>query len=419
MSKFVIKGSNNLSGEWKVQGMKNAATPVLAATLLTREPCTIRNVPRISDINHMLEILEDLGAIVSWEDNSTLKIHTPEIKKHEMNYLLTKRMRSSVLFMGPVLSVLGKIKIPEPGGCNLGNRSLDTHILSLESLGANVVFERDGYYTISSDKLQAGTVELAERSVTATENILMVASRLEGTTTIKNAASEPHIVCLCSMLISMGTSITGEGTSEITIKGAKELKGIDFEIIPDQLEIGTIAILASLCGDIRISPVIPKHMKAVKEKLIEAGVSLEETDSKWIVKKSTKTLKSFKLTTAPHPGFPTDLQAPFGLLATQAQGTSKIYDPMFESRLGYIEELIKMGANAKIQDNHTAVVTGPTELRGAILTSLDLRAGATLIIAALKASGETIIHESEIIDRGYELIDKRLQNIGADISRVE
>ena len=420
MSTFIINGGRELSGEWRVQGMKNAATPCLAATLLSREPSTIRNIPRISDISHMLAILEDLGARITWQDAHTATIRTPEIKKHEMDYLLTKRMRSSVLFLGPLLGVLGKVRAPSPGGCNIGNRPLDAHMKAFEALGAAVSFGEDEYYTIIGDSLQASEVTLTERSVTATENILMLASAIPGRTVIKNAASEPHIVCLCRMLSQMGAQISGTGAEEITIQGSRRLKGVDFEIIPDQLEIGTIAVLGALCGgEISIAPVVPEHVRVVKEKLEEAGVLVEESGGQWTVRGSRDRLKAFAVETAPHPGFPTDLQAPFGLLATQARGESRIHDPMYENRLGYIRKLEDMGARARVIGPHTAAISGPYPLAGGIVESLDLRAGATLLMAGLAARGQTIVKGAEIIDRGYEGIDERLRALGADITRVE
>lgn len=419
MSTFIIQGGRELSGNWPVQGMKNAATPVLAATLLTREECIIRNIPRITDLDHMLAILKDVGSEFSWVDDHTLKIRTEKITKSAMDYLLTKRMRSSVLFLGPILGVLGTVTMAEPGGCNIGNRPLTAHFDALASLGAHI--KKDGdYYTIFADVLQGGVVVMAERSVTATENALMAAATIPGITVIQNAASEPHVVCLADFLCAMGAKIKGAGTDVITIEGNKALFGAEFTIIPDQLEIGTAAVLGALCAsELRIAPVVPKDLAVVAQKLKEAGVRLLEQEDSWIVRNSLDSLKSFSLETSPYPGFPTDLQAPFGVLATQAAGTSTIYDPMYENRLGYIDELVSMGADAEISDQHTARITGPTPLSGAQIKSLDLRAGATLIIAGLIASGETVLHDAEIIDRGYESIDKRLRAIGADISRVE
>jgi len=419
MSKFVINGGNKLNGAWRVQGMKNAATPIIAATLLTREQCVIHNIPRISDLGHMLAILEDLGAEVAWLDEHTLQIQTKKIIKNEMDYLLTKRMRSSVLCLGPLLAATGSVRMPEPGGCNIGNRPLDTHIFALQSLGAEVTREAQ-YYNISGVKLQGKDICLPEKSVTATENLLMAASIASGTTVIKNAAQEPHVVALVRFLRAMGAAISGEGTPEITVAGVAELHGAEFTVIPDQLEVGTIAILAALSGgEITVSPVVASDMAVISAKLKEAGVDFTEQGDTWVVRGSQGRLKSFQIETAPYPGFPTDLQAPFGVLATQAQGESLIRDPLYENRLGYMEELKKMGARTEVTDAHTARVTGPTPLSGQTIRSLDLRAGATLIIAALIAQGESVIEEAEIIDRGYEAIDLRLQSLGADIKRVE
>jgi len=418
MSKFIIKGKNKLSGKWNVQGMKNAATPVLAATLLTREECLIKNVPRIKDIDHMISILHTLGSETEWVEENTLRIKTQEIIRSDMDYLLTKRMRSSVLFIGPILACAGRVKMPEPGGCNIGNRPLDAHFKAMEGLGATISKE-DGYYIISAESLQGERIVMTEKSVTATENLIMASCLSKGTTIIENAAEEPHISCLCEFLNSMGAEIFGHGTDKITIVGKTELSGSKFEIIPDQLEIGTIAVLAALLGEeIFISPVVPEHMVSVLEKLRESGVCVEENSNSWTVKKSSD-LKSFSLETSPFPGFPTDLQAPFGVLATQSDGLSVIKDNMYENRLGYINELVKMGSKANILDSHTAQVFGKTDLVGCEINSLDLRAGATLIIAGLIAEGETVLNDAENIDRGYENIDERLKSIGADIKRVE
>jgi len=420
MSKFIIKGGNTLSGAWQVQGMKNAATPIVASTLLTEKECIIHNIPRIADIHQMLAILEYLGASIKWDNEHTLRISTQDIKTHELPYKLAKSMRSSVLFIGSMLSRCGEVIIPEPGGCSIGNRPLDVHFKALEALGAEITRREDGYYIISGSQLQAGNIELIEKSVTATENAMMAASSINGTSTIKNSAQEPHVECLGNFLESIGVKVIGAGTSEITITGTDNLKGTEFEVIPDMLEVGTIAVLGALCGDeISIAPVVPVHMRVVREKLEQAGVHIKETDNSWIVKNSKKELRSFVVETSPFPGFPTDLQAPLGLLATQSLGTSTIYDPMFENRLGYVEELIEMGARAKIKDAHTAIIKGPQQLKGKVLDALDLRAGATLVIAGLIGEGQTIISKAEIIDRGYEKIDERLRSLGADIVRVD
>ena len=420
MSKFIIKGGIELNGSWRTQGMKNAATPIVAATLLTDKECIIHNIPRISDLHQMLSILEKLGSSISWDNEHTLRIQTKKIKTCELPYKLAKSMRSSVLLMGPMISRCDEFAFPEPGGCSIGNRPLDAHFKAMESFGCEINKRADGYYAIKSQKLQANRINLIEKSVTATENAMMAASRIDGKTIIKNVAQEPHIVCLGDFLMALGAQVKGHGTNEITIQGKSELNGAEFEVIPDMLEVGTIAVLGALsAGEIKISPVVPEHMQSVRKKLIEAGVSLEEKNNSWIIKNSKNRIKNFKIKTEPFPGFPTDLQAVFGVLATQAKGTSTIYDPMFENRLAYMEELSKMGAITTIKDVHTAIVKGPSNLSGRMLDSLDLRAGATLLIAGLMAQDETIINKAEIIDRGYEKIDERLRSIGADITRVD
>ncbi len=418
MSKFIINGGNQLNGVWHVQGMKNAATPILAGTLLTREECILRNMPRISDLEHMLEILRSLGAATKWLDQHTLSIRTPEITTTKMDYLLTKRMRSSVLVLGPLLAIKGAVTMPEPGGCNIGNRPLDAHFEAFKALGADIEFT-DKYYTISGGNLQGAKIKLLEKSVTATENIMLAAVATPGETIITNAAAEPHVAALGRFLAALGADISGIGTDTITIKGVDKFRGADFTIIPDQLEVGTIAVLGALGGgEITISPLVPADMAVVAEKLKEAGVDFSQPGDAWIVRGGKK-LKAFNIKTAPYPGFPTDLQAPFGVLATQAGGDSHIQDLMFENRLGYINELISMGGRAEITDNHNAVIHGSAPLSGQSIESLDLRAGATLVIAGLIARGETIINNAEIIDRGYEAFDERLRQLGADIRRVE
>jgi len=420
MPAFHIKGGSPLSGPWSVQGGKNAATPIVAASLLTDEECVIRNVPRIADMHQMLSILEYLGSVIVWEDEHTLRIRTKEVSTKRLDYHLAKSMRSSVLLIGPLLGRLGMLELPEPGGCSIGNRPLNAHFTVIEDLGGTVEKKDDGYYTISGGLFQGGVVRLIEKSVTATENAMMAASRIPHETVIENCATEPHIACLAGFLRSMGVTISGEGTRTITMTGSEKLDGCDYTIIPDQLEVGTIAVLAALTeGEIDIHPVVPKDMEAVERALRHAGVRMNIYQDRWIVQDSRDVLSGFDIAAAPHPAFPTDLQAPFGVLATQANGLSTICDPMYENRLGYLEPLVTMGALAEIHNEHVATITGPTPLSGSNLSSLDLRAGATLLIAALIAQGESVINAAEIIDRGYERIDERLRGLGADIQRVD
>lgn len=416
MSKFIINGKKKINGEVEISGMKNAATPILASTLLTKKTCILRNIPNISDVVAVLEIMKSLGSKIEYLDEHSLKISNSDINPNKLNEKAVRRMRSSVLFMGPLLARFNKIILPEPGGCIIGNRSLDTHISGFEQLGAKVE-KRGGEYIIKVDKLVGATIVLPEFSVTATENIVMAAVLASGKTTIKLAACEPHVEDLCKFLNKLGAKITGVGTHTLTINGVKNLGGADYTIIPDQIEVGTFAILAAAThGKLKIKNIVPEHLDIILLKLKEIGVEFE-LGKNYLTILPTSNLKSFKLQILPYPGFPTDLQSVFGVLATQCQGTTLIQDPLYEGRMGYLNELTKMGANTIIADPHRAIITGPTPLYGTEVKTLDLRAGATLIIAALLAEGESVINDVEIIDRGYEKIEEKLKKIGADIIR--
>lgn len=418
MSKFVIKGGNKLEGKIKISGMKNAATPIIAATLLTSQKCVIDNVPKITDVERMLDILISLGAEVNWSGEHQVTICTKDVDLKSLDEATVQCMRSSILFMGPLLARFKSVRIPEPGGCIIGNRPIDTHFYALKKLGTEIRKE-DNYYLLKTDGLKGTTIILPEFSVTATENILMAAVLAEGRTIVKLAAAEPHVQDLIDFLTAMGAKIKGRGTHTLEIEGVKELKGAKHTVIPDQIEIGTFAVTAVLTrGQVEIENIIPKHLEIILLKLKEAGVNFELYDNYLKIKPSSS-LKSFKLQTLPYPGFPTDLQAPFGVLATQCVGTSLIQDPMYEGRMNYAQELVKMGANAIVADPHRVIITGPTPLYGQEIKSLDLRAGATLIIAGLIAQGQTVINEADVLDRGYEKIEERLNNLGADIKRVE
>ncbi len=422
MAKFIIEGGHALKGSVRVSGMKNAATPILAATLLTDEPCVLENVPRIRDVERMIEILQSLGATVSWTGDHTLTVHAGSINLKTLNTKAVGAMRSSILLLGPLVARCHEVTIPEPGGCIIGNRPIDAHILALEQLGATI--ERtNGSYHVSASTLRGSTVILPEFSVTATENLLMAAVLAEGTTVVHIAAAEPHVQDLVRFLNAMGADIQGAGTHTLTIRGVQKLHGAQHTIIPDQIEAGTFAVAAALTrGKVTIEDVVPEDMELVLLKLQQIGVKLtiEPHGNRAHIHIAAKfPLHAFRLQAFPYPGFPTDLQAPFGVLATQCTGTSLIHDPMYEGRLGYINELIKMGANAVICDPHRVLVTGPTPLYGQEMRSLDLRAGATLVIAGLIAKGETIIHDAEILDRGYEKLAERLTTLGAVIRRVE
>lgn len=414
MSQFIIQGGKKLKGRVEVSGMKNAATPILAATLLTDEECVLERVPRISDVMKMLEILKSLGTQVEWRGEHTLAVKCEKVDLTSLDKKLVKSMRSSVLLLAPLLARFKKAVLPEPGGCIIGNRPLDTHFFVLEKLGATIK-RMDGCYEFETVGFRGATIILPEFSVTATENAIMAAVLAEGETIIKLAAAEPHVGDLAVFLNSIGARIEGIGTHTLKIAGVKKLSGGRHTIIPDQVEIGTFAVAAAVTrGKVDIHPVVPEHLEIVLS-------LLERIGAPWAIKGDTlsiqpyTSLRSFKLQALPYPGFPTDLQSVFGLLATQCQGTTLIHDPLYEGRLGYINELVKMGANAVICDPHRVLITGPTPLYGQEIKSLDLRAGATLVLAGLLAQGETIINDSEIIYRGYEAIDEKLRQLGADI----
>jgi len=410
-----------LRGKVKISGSKNAATPIIAATILTREKCVLENVPKIRDVNNLLDILKGMGADIKWVEEHKLEIQCGDISLDKLDRKAVKKMRSSVLLLGPLLSRFHRIdNFPEPGGCIIGNRPLDAHFAALKALGAGIEVDGNrGAYSMKAEKLANAEITLPEFSVTATENLLMAASTISGKTIIRGAAVEPHVQNLIKFLNALGAKITFSGQHEITVDGAKKLSGAKHTIIPDQIEIGTFAAAAAATrGDIEIESVDLSHLDLIILKLKQIGAQIEIGEGKLRVS-TDGSLKAFKLQTMPYPGFPTDLQAPFGLLATQAIGTSLIHDPLFEGRMGYVGELVKMGANAVVCDPHRVLITGATPLYGMEIRSLDLRAGATLILAGLAAEGETVIHDAEIVERGYERFDERLRALGAEITKID
>lgn len=416
MGTLVIEGGQPLRGSIRVPGAKNAATPILAACLLTSDEVVINNVPEISDVGRMLDLLKQLGVNIKKNGNQ-VSLQADKVEATRLDKLLVKGMRSSVLMFGPLLARLGEVVLPEPGGCIIGNRPLDAHLAGLQQLGVSVDIEGDSYH-LKTNKLTGARVVLPEFSVTATENLIMAASLAEGTTIIEIAAAEPHVQDLCRCLVTMGAKISGIGTHRLVIEGVSKLHGATHNLIPDPIEAGTWAVLAAVSrGELTIGPVIPADLDLVLLKLKQIGVIFEVNGDSLKVKASRQ-LKSFKLQALPYPGFPTDLQAPFSVLATQASGTSLIHDPMYEGRLSYVSELVKMGANAMIADPHRVIISGPTPLYGREIRSFDLRAGATVIIAGLIAQGETVIDGVEVVDRGYERLDERLTAVGAKLRRL-
>lgn len=412
----MIEGGYPLQGEIKVPGAKNAATPILAAALLTADELIIHNVPEISDVNKMLDLLRQLGVTVSRQGNQ-VKLKADKVEATRLDRKLVKGMRSSVLMFGPLLARLGEVMLPEPGGCIIGNRPLDAHLAGLQQLGVSVTIEGESYI-LKTKKLVGNEIILPEFSVTATENLIMAAVLAKGQTVIEIAAAEPHVQDLCRCLIAMGAKISGVGTHRLMIEGVAQLHGAHHTLIPDPIEAGTWAVLAAVSrGELVINPIRPQDLSLVLFKLRQIGVNFDIAGDSLKVRASRQ-LRAFKLQALPYPGFPTDLQAPFAVLATQANGTSLIHDPMYEGRLSYVSELIKMGANAVVADPHRVVISGPTALYGREIRSFDLRAGATLIIAGLIAQGETMIENVEVVDRGYERLDDRLRAVGARLKRV-
>ena len=421
MDKFKIRGGNPLRGKIEIGGAKNSALPCLAATLLTAETVTLHNVPYVKDLITQRRLLEDLGATVLTPELRTHKVTAGKIETFEAPYELVKTMRASVLALGPLLGRFGQAKVSLPGGCAIGTRPIDLHLKAFEQLGAVVSLESgDVVARAPEGRLIGATIDFEKVTVTGTENVMMAASLAKGKTVIKNAAKEPEIEDLADLLNKMGARIKGAGTSVIEIEGVETLGGAEHTIIPDRIETGTFMVAAAITGgEIEIKSCRPEHLTAVIEKLREAGVDIEELNSSTLlVKTGSGGLKAVDVTAKEHPGFPTDMQAQYMALMTQADGESKVVETIFENRFMHASELIRMGADITIHGN-TAVVRGKSKLMGARIIASDLRASASLVLAALCAEGETTIDRVYHIDRGYETIVRKLRSLGADIERVK
>jgi UDP-N-acetylglucosamine 1-carboxyvinyltransferase len=416
MEQLVIKGPNKLTGSVLVSGSKNAALPIIAACILFEGTVVLKNVPMIRDVESLLEILSSIGVVYKFHKN-TLKIDASGLMPKDPAPKLVRKLRASIILIAPLLVRNKKIKIPHPGGCLIGSRPIDVHLSTLKMMGAEISAESD-LYSLSAKKLKSAKI-CAEFSVTGTENIVMAAILTEGETEISLAAAEPHVQDLCNFLNAAGAIITGIGTHNLKIVGVKKLQSIEYTITPDQIESGTFAIAAAATkSKITIDGFVSEHHESLLSKFKRIGVNYKLLNSNKITILPSHNLIAFKLRTEVYPGFPTDLQAPMAVLATQANGSTEIYETIFEGRLGYINELSKMGASCVVRDAHQATITGPTPLYGARITSFDLRAGATLIIAALLAQGESRLDQIEIIDRGYEKIEEKFKKLGANIKRV-
>jgi len=421
VDKFRITGGRALKGRVSISGAKNSALPCMAAALLSPETVTLHNLPYVRDIITQRRLLEDLGATVLTPELRTHKISASHIELFEAPYDLVRTMRASVLALGPLLTRFGKAKVSLPGGCAIGTRPIDLHLIAFEKLGAEVKLEAGNVIARapSSGRLIGGEIHFDKVTVTGTENVMMAAALAKGRTVIKNAAQEPEIEDLAELLNKMGARMKGAGTPVIEIEGVEALGGAEHTIIPDRIETGTFIVAAAITGgELEIKSCRPEHITAVIHKLREAGVEIEELNQSTLyVRRSNGGLKAKDVTTEPHPDFPTDMQAQYMALMTQAEGESHIVETIFENRFMHASELIRMGADISISGN-TATVRGKTKLMGAKIIASDLRASASLVLAALCAEGETLIDRVYHIDRGYETIVRKFRSLGADIQRI-
>ncbi|MEZ4520372.1 MAG: UDP-N-acetylglucosamine 1-carboxyvinyltransferase [Thermomicrobiales bacterium] len=413
-----VIGGRQLRGSVRVGGAKNATLPIMAAALLTDEPCIIDNVPILADIYVMADLLRHLGASVEIdEDNHRVTIHARDIVNHYAPDELVARMRASFLVSGPVLARTGRIETTPPGGCKLGSRPVDVDVRGFRRMGADIIAQNDGF-KITSPKLEGAEIYMDYPSHTGTENLLMAATLARGTTTIVNAASEPEIAAVGNVLREMGARIDGLGTPHIRVDGVERLRGFQATILPDRLEAGTFAIGAVITGgEVVLERVHERDMIPLTSKLREAGAEVWWSENSMLVRAGDR-LESLEVQALPFPGFPTDLQAAFAVLLTQAHGTSRVFDRVYNDRLKYVHELAKMDARFDLVTNQEARFYGPTKLTGADVTALDIRAGACLILAGLIADGSSTISDIHHVRRGYEDIVAKFQSIGAEISYV-
>ena len=414
MEKFFIVGSRGLKGEIKVSGAKNSALPILAATLLTREPCVLENVPKLEDINILLSILKKIGS--KFEFGQILSIQNNRISELFIPEDLARRIRASNLLLGPLVARFQEGVVPLPGGCNIGNRPMDLHLKGLRLMGAEVE-EKAGFIHARAKKLRGAEIHLDFPSVGATENLMMAATLAQGTTIIRNAAREPEIVDLQNFLNLMGAKVKGAGTDVIKITGVNHLKGVNHKVIPDRIEAGTHMVMAAATqSDIIILGVIPEHLEAVMAKLREAGAVISYGGD-WVRVTGKSIINPVDIKTMPYPGFPTDMQPQIMALLTIAQGTSIISEGVFENRFKHVEELRRMGADIRLE-SRIAVIKGVAKLTGASVIAHDLRAGAALVIAGMASEGMTVLEGVKNLDRGYENLELKYQLIGAQIKRV-
>jgi UDP-N-acetylglucosamine 1-carboxyvinyltransferase len=416
MDKLVIEGGVPLAGEVDISGAKNAALPILCASLLTAEPLLVRNVPHLHDVTTMLNLLMQMGVSISLDEKLGVELCAAAITNPAAPYEMVKTMRASVLVLGPLVARLGEARVSLPGGCAIGMRPVDQHLKGLQAMGATISIEH-GYMLARANRLKGTRICMDLVTVTGTENLMMAATLAEGTTVIENAAREPEVTDLANCLIAMGAKIRGAGTDVITIEGITNLHGAQYSVMPDRIETGTfLAAAAATGGEVMLRGARPDVLDAVLDKLRETGAHIE-TGKDWIRLKSNGALRSVSVRTAPYPAFPTDMQAQIMALNTVAGGTALVTETIFENRFMHVQELRRLGADIEVEGN-TAIIKGVPHLEGATVMATDLRASASLVLAGLVARGATTIERVYHLDRGYERIEEKLSKLGARIRRV-
>ena len=418
MNKLLIQGGARLNGEIRISGAKNAVLPIMAATLLAEGPTLIENVPHLLDVTTTVTLLTHLGASVTMDEKMGIEVDTATLNTQVAPYELVKTMRSSILVLGPLLARYGRAEVSLPGGCAIGSRPVNLHIKGLQEMGAEIEV-KNGYIHARCERLQGACIVMEMVTVTGTENLMMAATLAKGTTILENAAREPEVVDLAHCLKAMGAKITGEGSDTITIEGVDKLIGCRYRVVPDRIETGTFLIAAAITGGrVKLKNTDPRLLDAVLHKLTEAGAEISSGDDWVALDMHGKRPWAVNIRTAPYPAFPTDMQAQFMALNAIAEGTGTVVETIFENRYMHVQELQRMGADIEVQ-GHTAIVRGVEKLSAAPVMATDLRASASLVLAALAAEGETEVQRIYHIDRGYELIEEKLASLGAKIRRVQ
>jgi UDP-N-acetylglucosamine 1-carboxyvinyltransferase len=417
VDKLIIRGGTELNGEIRISGAKNAVLPIMAATLLADTPVVIRNIPHLHDVTTTMELLGHMGVSLTVNEKMDIEVDARSINSLYAPYELVRTMRSSILVLGPMLSRFGRADVSLPGGCAIGSRPVNLHIKGLQAMGANITVE-NGYIKARVDRLRGARLVMDIVTVTGTENLMMAATLADGVTHIENAAREPEVADLAHCLNAMGAKISGAGTDTITIEGVERLAGTEYSVLPDRIETGTYLVAAAITGGrVKLKDTRPDIMDAVLQTLREAGAGIE-TGADWIaLDMQGRRPQAVNIHTAPYPAFPTDMQAQFTALNAVAEGTGTITETVFENRFMHVQEMQRMGANIRLEGN-TAISSGVPHLAGAPVMATDLRASASLVLAGLVADGETVINRIYHIDRGYERIEEKLAQLGADIRRV-